>query len=277
MSDRRLTLRRGDLAACSLQGLVSAGRYDELVLMHARAGAAAIRSAPDDVAEQEDQIIFGEAFDVLETQAGFAFGQARRDGYVGWVDLSDLGAGRPEPTHWVSALRTFAFSQADLKSAPLRSLTLNSLVVVEDRDGLFARVEGGGWIYADHLSLIGDYLDDPASVAERFVGAPYLWGGRGGDGIDCSGLVQQALYACGRTCPRDTDMQFAAFTTDVGRQGLQRNDLVFWRGHVGVMLDETRLLHANAHHMATAIEPVAEAIARISKMAQREPTGFRRL
>ena len=152
---------------------------------------------------------------------------------------------------------------ATLRSAPFGPLTLNALVTVEDEAGVFLRAVGAGWIPARHLSPIGQARADPAAVAETFLGAPYLWGGRTSLGLDCSGLIQQAFYACGRACPRDSDQQ-AQLGAPAPSEALARGDLVFWRGHVAMMLDKARLLHATAHHMAVAIEPLALAIPRIA-------------
>jgi cell wall-associated NlpC family hydrolase len=270
MSDPRLTLARRDLADAALEGVVAAGRFAPTTAYRCIAPSTAIRRAPDALTEQWDQLLFGETFAVLETADGWAWGQAARDGYVGHVSLADLARGAAEPTHRVSALRAYAFSQPDIKSAPAGLYSLNALVRVEAEEGRFAKASGSGWFVAEQLAPIGIFEDDPAAVAERFLGTPYQWGGRESLGLDCSGLVQQAFYACGLHCPRDSDLQ-SALGEAVSPDALRRNDLVFWRGHVGLMLDSERLLHANARQMQTAIEPVAEAIARIGP-----PTACRR-
>ncbi len=162
----------------------------------------------------------------------------------------------------MAALRTYVFADPSIKARASGPLSMNALVRVEAREGRFAKLEGEGWVVEDLLSPIGQFEIDPADVAVRYLGAPYLWGGRESLGLDCSGLIQQALYACGRACPRDTDQQ-QALGEPVEQPALWRNDLVFWRGHVGIMLDAHTLLHANAHHMMVAQEPLAEAIARI--------------
>ena len=249
--------------------------------MQCSAPVTAIRKTAEAGAEQMDQLLFGEAFAVLEESGGFAFGQALRDGYVGYVDMETLSAPVLSPTHRVTALRTYAFVEANLKTPPLALLSINALVTVDAVEGRYAKIARLGWIVTDHLRPIGEAFEaDPAAVASRFLGAPYLWGGRESLGLDCSGLVQQALYACGRACPRDSDQQQAlGGPLDVADdlEGLRRNDLVFWRGHVGIMLDETSLLHANGHHMATAIEPLNEAVKRIAAAGSGQPTAFRRL
>lgn len=272
---RRLLIRNG-MAAAWLQGVVAADRYVETAPWHCVVPAAAIRPAPQANAEQQDQIVFGELFDVLEMVGTFALGQARRDGYVGYVCRAAIHPGVIEPTHWISALRTYAFTKPDLKSAPVGLYTMNSLLRVKEADGAYVRAQGTGWFVLDHLTPIGESAGDAVQVAEWFQHAPYQWGGRESAGLDCSGLVQQALYALGRAGPRDTDMQAREIGRPVISQDLERGDLVFWRGHVGIMLDQTHILHANAHHMATQIEPLATAMARIKAAGVGDPTAYRR-
>jgi cell wall-associated NlpC family hydrolase len=274
--DSRLTLLRDGVADAALDGLAPAGRYAAPAPHQLTAERAGIHREPTLASEQMDQLVFGERFDVLAAGDGWGFGRARRDGYVGWVELAALGEVGPEPTHWVSATGAHAFSEPSIKTVPRHRLSLNALVAVEAEEGRFLRIAGSGWVVREHLSPLGAWASDPATVAERFLGVPYLWGGRDGLGLDCSGLVQQAHYACGRWVPRDTDQQ-AAVGQAITRAELRRNDLVFWRGHVGMMLDGQRLLHANAYHMAVAIEPLDEAVVRIEAAGNGAPTAFRRL
>ena len=268
--DERLILARPDLADAALQGLVKAERFDRTQDHHCAAPATAIRGAPDPAAEQLDQLLFGETFRVMETGRGWGWGQADRDGYVGHVLLADLHPGVVLATHRVAALRAYAFSRPDIKSAPLALLSLGALVAIEGQDGRFQKAQGTGWIPAVQLGPVGQVETDPAAVAERFSGAPYQWGGRESLGLDCSGLVQQALHACGRSCPRDSDQQ-QALGRPVATPDLARGDLVFWDGHVGMMTGADHMIHANAFHMQVAVEPLAEAVARIG-----EPAAFRR-
>jgi len=275
--DRRLTLIHEGLAARALEGLIPAERYRDPDPMQVSAPAAPLRRQPREDAEQESLLLFGERFDVLIEQDGHAFGQSARDGYVGWAPLEALSAPVLVPTHRISAIRTYGFSRPDIKSRPVGLYSLNALVSVEETEGRFVRAARAGWFMADHLAPVGrDHEADAAEVAGRFLGAPYLWGGRESLGLDCSGLVQQALLACGKACPRDTDMQ-AAIGEPVAPDALSRGDLVFWKGHVAMMLDGERIIHANAHHMAVAIEPLAGAIARIEAAGVGAPTAYRRV
>jgi hypothetical protein len=269
--DPRVTLARADLASAALEGLVAAARFAPTRAYRCVAPAAALRRAAGASAEQWAQLLVGEVFDVLDIAHGWAWGQARRDSYVGHVRLADLAEGAPPPTHHVSALRAYAFSAPDIKSAPVGLYSLNALVRIEAEEGRFGRAADSGWFVTSQLSPIGFHHTDPAAAAERFLGAPYQWGGRESLGLDCSGLVQQALYACGLACPRDSDMQ-ATLGQPAPADDLRRGDLVLWRGHVAMMLDAERMIHANALHMGVTIEPVAQAIARIG-----EPIASRRL
>ncbi|PHY18358.1 NlpC/P60 family protein [Caulobacter sp. BP25] len=274
--DRRLTLVRDGLADRRLEGLVAAERFVDVTPMQVSAPLASLRVAPQPDAEQEDQVLFGETFDVLFETGEFAFGQARRDRYVGYVPIEALSAPVRTPEHRVSALRTYAFAEPDIKSAIVGLYSLNTLVTIEAREGRFVKGARTGWFVEHHLAPIGQFETDYVAIAQRFLGAPYQWGGRESLGLDCSGLIQQALYACGRACPRDTDLQ-RGFFPEIAQAERQRGDLVFWKGHVAILLDPDTILHANAHHMAVAIEPLAEAIARIEASGVGAPLGYRRV
>ena len=184
--------------------------------------------------------------------------QLQRDKYVGYVPLDALSREILAPTHRVRALGTFIYALPDIKSPPLMHLSLNAELSVADRDERFCALEGGGYVVSRHVIEIGRHAQDFVEIAERLIGTPYLWGGRTRLGLDCSGLVQIALEAAGIAAPRDTDMQQAELGRDVPvadvAEGLRRGDLVFWKGHVGIMADSMTLVHANAHHMAVTAE-----------------------
>jgi cell wall-associated NlpC family hydrolase len=273
LPDPRITLARDGIAARSLEGIVPADRYVDTTVRQTKVPSAALRGVPSVAAEQVDQLLFGELFEVLDEADGWAFGQAVRDGYVGYVEAAALGGPPTAPTHTVRALRTYGFSAPSIKSPPVGLYSMNSLITDEGREGRFVK-SAGGWLVEEHLVPAGHAEADYVAVAERFVGTPYQWGGRESLGLDCSGLVQQALYASGRACPRDSDQQEA-----MGEpvETLRRGDLVFWRGHVAIMTSETDIIHANGFHMAVVAEPLAEAIARTRRLDGREPTGFRRI
>ena len=274
--DPRTCLARPGLADLRLEGQVRAERFEAVRPMRCITPCTPIQDAPDAAAEQQDQLLFGEGFDVLVQQDGWSWGQALRDGYVGYVRAELLAPREGPPTHRVKALRTGGFSRPDLKSAPVGFFSVNALVRAGRSENGFIEAGEAGWIHAPHLAPIAEFEQDYVAVASRFLGAPYLWGGRDSLGLDCSGLIQQAFYACGRACPRDTDQQMAAFDKPAPLSELSRGDLVFWRGHVGVMLDGLTVLHANAFHMAVAIEPLAAAVTRIKAAGSGELMALRR-
>ncbi|HUF56408.1 MAG TPA: NlpC/P60 family protein [Thermohalobaculum sp.] len=263
-ADPRLTPVRPDLAARRLLGEVGAERFADPTPMVVTTPLAPLSLVPDPDAALDTELIHGERFDVYETADGLAWGQSALDGYVGYVPADCLGEPGPEPTHRVTALVAQTYPVPDMKSRPLGRLTLGARVAVEDEGERFVRIAGGGHLARQHVAPIDEVAPDWVAVAERFLGTPYLWGGRSPLGCDCSALVQLPRQMAGLGAPRDSDMQEAGMGETIGGNvALRRGDLVFWKRHVGIMLDVERLLHANAHHMATTIEPLEAAIARI--------------
>jgi hypothetical protein len=264
--DPRLTPARPDLAAKHLQGMVEALRFVDGEAREVVDAQAPLRRAPAHDAPLETEALKGERVTVYETtDEGWCWAQLDVDGYVGWLPAQALGAPGPAPTHKVIALRTLLFPAPDIKLPPTSTLPLGARLAVARIDGGFAVTRSGGYVPSVHLTEIGEYEADFVTVAERFIGTPYLWGGKTNLGIDCSGLVQVALTACGIACPRDSDMQEREIGAVADAQAdRQRGDLLFWKGHVAIARDAVTVVHANAFHMAVTIEPAAEAIARIA-------------
>jgi cell wall-associated NlpC family hydrolase len=261
----------------SLKGQIEGVRFVPGQLMQVGVPVAGLFMEPKTSLAR--QMMFGEGFLVLENdpETDYSYGQCVFDDYVGYIKSDELMA-TYVATHKVKRLNTHIYPEADMKSVPLMTLPMGALLDVVCVKGGFGALATGGFIPAQAIGVLDDYAEDMVSVAEEFMGTAYLWGGDSYQGIDCSGLVQTSLRNCGQVCPRDSDIQQAEVGTEFGdNTPLRRGDLVFWKSHVGIMMDETMLLHANAHHMRVITEPLADVAARILKAEGLEIACRRRL
>lgn len=277
--DPRITPARPDLAASHLAGKVHAARFVDGHVREIADPQAPLRRSPSPDAALETEALKGEHVTIYDSnEEGWSWGQLAADGYVGWLPTAALREpGRP-PTHRVAVARTLVFAGPSIKLPPIESLSLGCQLAITRIEGQLAETDAGGFVPARHLKPLDAMEPDFVAVAEQFVGTPYLWGGKTSLGLDCSALVQVALTACGVSCPRDSDMQERALGCAVaaGISDLRRGDLVFWKGHVAIARDAATLIHANAFHMAVAIEPLSDAITRI-RSAGSDVTSVRRL
>lgn len=267
--DRRRNAFRADLADASLLGRVNAERFVDGEERQVVRSAVPLRPIPDLKSSFDTELLFGERVREFDTRDGWSWVQARRDRYVGYLPSAMLSKNVLATTHRVRALGTFVYPAADIKTPPLMHLSIGAELAIAEVGETFSRLVKGGHVVTRHITDIGRYHRDFVEVAERFIGTPYLWGGRTRLGIDCSGLLQVSLEAAGIPAPRDSDMQRAELGEEIpippDLEGLARGDLIFWKGHVGIMADGLMLLHANAHHMSVAIETLPEAVERVSK------------
>jgi hypothetical protein len=271
----RLLPARADLAAEHLRGQVPAERFVTGTAQRVTATLLDLTATPAPGATRGTQLLLGETFVVYERRPdGLAWGQATLDGYVGYVRADGLGPAQGRGRR-VTALWSQVYERPSVRAPVEAELPYLAEVPVSGSSGDFAKLRGGGYVPSMHLRPSGG---DFVAEALRFVGVPYLWGGRSARGLDCSALVQLALLGTGRSCPRDSDMQAALVGDELAPDAEpRRGDLVFWHGHVGLLADPETLLHANAHHMAVATEPFAPAVARIVAAGGGPVTARRRL
>lgn len=275
--DPRLHPYRPDLAAAGLEGRVAAARFVTGSHRQVRHGVAELRRAPLADAELTSQLLGGEMVTVYDEANGWAWVQNQTDGYVGYTPAAALSAEPRQPTHVVKVLRSFVYPEADMKAPPLDVLGMSGTVAVTGEAAGFCALAGGGWVYGRHLARLDEPAPDHVATALAFLGAPYLWGGKTSPGLDCSALVQVALHRAGLACPRDSDMQAEGLgEARPADAPPERGDLVFFEGHVAIALDGWRILHATAHDMLVAIEPLADLVARAERITGHGITAVRR-
>jgi hypothetical protein len=265
--DPRRHVYRDDLAAISLKDKVKAQRYVPGELRQVVAATAPVRLVPRFDAPLLTEGLCGELATVYEVSEGWGWVQLENDGYVGYVPMDGLSTMIEEPTHWVTSRATFVYPVPDMKRPPMMRISFNSRVTVVAREGRFLELSRGGFVFGGHVQPLEEKAKDFVRLAERLVGTPYLWGGRSSVGIDCSALVQLALQGSGMACPRDSDMlegELGEALPDKELGKLQRGDLVFWRGHVGIAQSGEWMLHASGHQMEVVVEPIRRAVERIA-------------
>lgn len=273
MSDRRLTPANGRVAARHLQGIVAAETYVDGTPRCITQPLVDLCPKPD--ARRDRQLLLGAGVTVYEDHDGWSFVQSDADGYVGYVPSTALGT--VEPTFRVATAATHVYETESFKSADTMRLTFGCQVqVIDERPKMYETLQG--FIPKKHLRPLDRPFADPVTIAQLYFNAPYLWGGNSTAGVDCSGLVQAALQACDIFCPGDSDMQQADLGQDIVPDApLKRGDLLFWKGHVGMMVDSDVMLHANAHHMATVYEPIEAATLRIKAQGDGDIVARKRL
>lgn len=269
--DRRLTPATDRVAHVSLRGTLDRPRFTEGEALRVSVALADLLRAP--FGARDRQLWLGERFIVVDRDQGHAFGFAEKDGYCGWLPEAALADG-PAPTDWVASPGTHLYPEPRSASRELTALPTGARLAVIAYVDKWAETTQG-FVPFRHLLQLGEAFNDPVTVAEGFLGTPYLWGGDSRAGIDCSGLAHVAFHACGMQIPRDSDLQLDGLPP-IPREEAQRGDLVFWKGHVAILTGPDKILHANGFTMSVAYEGLQDAIARIAPM-EGEVTGWRRV
>lgn len=250
-------------------GLAQGFRVIKPVELSVRLGHASLYGRADDGAALLSQCLLGEPIRVLAQDDDWLYVQCLTDGYLGFIRADAIGSA-VQTSHRIAAPASHIYPAAHIKSAPGIALSMGALLRVTGPVASRMCPVEQGWVPEQHLRPLGEALPEPAVAARAFLGSPYLWGGRTSAGLDCSALVQLSFAAAGVALPRDTNQQQKYLQADVGHpDDLESGDLVFFPGHVGIFSGQGRLIHANAHHMSTVEEPLADVIDRLEKSGDR--------
>lgn len=266
--DPRITPVRDDLAADSLRAQFPGRRYAQGETHQVIGDGVSLRFTPSTSAATESQLVYGETFTVYEDRNGWAWGRNERDGYVGYVPSNCLRDEVSETDHQVVTRSTYLYPAPDIKMPPSAKISMSAQVKAVDVEGNFLQIDSGEWIFARHLVQTAYIMPDLISTAFKFMGTPYLWGGRSCHGLDCSSLVQFALRMAGIDVPRDSDLQAAAIGVEVPMKnpndlsGIEDGDLIFFPGHVGFYVEHWRFLHANAYDMQVSVHNLSDVLDR---------------
>ena len=262
--DKRITPIKNDIAASEYKGFLKNRKFVKGAIYHVISNFTPLLAS--DKKHLVSQLLYGETVKVFEIKKNYAWVQSLRDDYIGHTPINNLKLKKLIPTHKVIALRSIIYKSPDIKSIVITELSFNSLIEITGKiKNNFYKVNNLGWCHKNDIVNINMKSFDLVETAKKYLHTPYLWGGRNSIGIDCSGLIQNIYQINNKYFPRDTDLQEDFITTEVVEKKLRKGDLIFWKGHVAMMIDNKNIIHANAFHMRTEIEPLIKAKSRIAK------------
>ena len=223
----------------------------------------------------ETECLFGETVEVLDEDLDWVYCKLITDNYHGWVKKNNIAKFK-KATHRVFNIRTFIYNDADLKSNIALYLPMGANLVVEKIYSEWAKIIylvderiKVGYVPAQHIVELQHKVSDWVAIAQSLEGTPYNWGGRDTIGLDCSALLQLTYQTYGQAIGRNTSDQVKLDKPIIDNiSDLKRGCVIFWKGHVGIMINKVNCIHANAFHMKTVTEPLIDIICRMDKKLQ---------
>ena len=220
------------------------------------------------------QLLYGETFKKLEQKGSWLKIKNDSDNYKGYIQ-NKLFSLKQKNTHKICVLCSNLYSEPNNKNKIKKKLSFGSKIKVLNNKKSFYKFDNL-WIKKKDVKKINFKTKDNFRNIDKFINVKYKWGGKNFSGVDCSGLVQLFLNFNNKFCPRDAKDQIKYFKKKIKINNVKKNDLIFWKGHVAIILSKKKLVHAYGPLKKTTLMPLNKTINRIYKTAKLKVIGIRR-